>query len=109
MYNKDKQELYGTLKQSILHDDIRDDMICNNYHDRRDMMNTIVMLMGVKRFRRCNKMLKTLSMKFSINQSFFNDIVRIYENYTNERERLTSQELRIYYNYCVINRIVLTH
>ena len=83
--------------------------IVNNYHDRRYMMNDVVMLMGVRRFRRCNKMLKTLSMHWSMNQRWFNDIVRIYENYTNERERLTSQELRIYYNYCVINRIVLTH
>lgn len=104
MYNKDKQELYGTLSATY-----EGNTIIDNYLDRRDMMNTIVMLMGIKRFRRCNKMLNTLSMKFSINQSFFNDIVRIYENYTNERERLTSQELRIYYNYCVINRIVLPH
>ena len=104
MYNKDKQELYGTLSATY-----QCNTIIDNYLDRRDMMNTIVMLMGIKRFRRCNKMLNTLSMKFSINQSFFNDIVRIYENYTNERERLTSQELRIYYNYCVINRIVLPH
>tara|TARA_R100000808_G_C2087077_1_gene108848 strand:+ start:375 stop:653 length:279 start_codon:yes stop_codon:yes gene_type:complete len=84
-------------------------MIEDNYLARRDIMNTIVILMGYKRFRACNKMLKTLSMKFSINQEFFNDIVRIYENYTNERERLTAQELRVYYNYCIINRIVLTH
>ena len=92
-----------------MYDNINACMIKDNYLDRRYMMNTIVSLMGIKRFRRCNKMLNTLSMKFSINQSFFNDIVRIYENYTNERERLTAQELRIYYNYCVINRIVLTH
>ena len=41
-------------------------MIKDNYLDRRDMLNTIVMLMGYKRFRRCNKMLKTLSMHWSI-------------------------------------------
>ena len=84
-------------------------MIKDNYHDRRNIMNDVVMLMGVKRFRRCNKMLNTLSMNWSMSQRWFNEIVRIYENYTNERERLTSQELRIYYNYCIINRIVLTH
>ena len=81
----------------------------DNYNDRRDIMNTIVSLMGYKRFRRCNKILTMLSMNCSMNQSWFNDIVRIYESYTNERERLTAQELRIYYNYCTINKIVLTH
>ena len=84
-------------------------MIKDNYLDRRNMMNDVVMLMGVKRFRRCNKMLNTLSMKFSMSQEWFNDIVRLYESYTNDRERLTAQELRIYYNYCTINRIVLPH
>ena len=84
-------------------------IIIDNYNDRRDIMSNIVSLMGYKRFRRCNKMLNTLSKNWDMNQRWFNDIVRIYESYTNERERLTSQELRIYYNYSIINRIILTH
>ena len=84
-------------------------VIKDNYYARRDIMSNVVSLMGIKRFRRCNKILTMLSMKCDMSQSWFNDIVRIYENYTNERERLTAQELRIYYNYCVINKIVLTH
>jgi len=84
-------------------------VIKDNYYERRDIMSNVVSLMGIKRFRRCNKILTMLSMNWDMNQSWFNDIVRIYESYTNERERLTSQELRIYYNYCTINRIILPH
>ena len=84
-------------------------MIKDNYYQRRDIMSNVVSLMGYKRFRRCNKILTMLSMNWDINQRWFNDIVRIYEKCANERERLTAQELRIYYNYCVINKIVLTH
>ena len=104
MYNKDKQELYGTLNATYQGNTIKD-----NYYDRRAMMSNVVILMGYKRFRRCNKILTMLSMNWDMNQKWFNEIVRIYEKYTSERNRLTSQELRIYYNYCVINRIVLTH
>ena len=104
MYNKDKQELYGTLNATYQVNTIKD-----NYYERRDIMANVISLMTFKRFRRCNKILTMLSMNCSMNQSWFNDIVRIYENYTNERERLTSQELRIYYNYCIINRIILPH
>ena len=81
--------------------------IVNSYYDRRDMMKTIVILMGSSAFRKCNKLLNTLSKQFDINQEWFNDIVRIFESATNKRERLTRNKLQVYYNYCIINRIVL--
>ena len=96
--------MYGTLSATYQGNTIKD-----NYNDRRDIMNTIVTLMGYKRFRRCNRLLNTLSKEHDISQRWFNDVVRLYESYTNERERLTAQELRIYYNYCTINKIVLTY
>ena len=104
MYNKDKQELYGTLSATY-----EGNTIIDNYLDRRDIMNTIVILMGSSSFRKCNKLLNNLSKQFDINQDWFNDIVRIFESATDKRERLTAQELRVYRNYCIINRIVLTH
>ena len=84
-------------------------MIKESYNDRRDTMSMIVSLMGYKRYRTCNRFLMHMSKEHDINQEWFNDIVRLYESYTNDRERLTAQELRIYYNYCTINRIVLPH
>ena len=83
--------------------------IIDEYNDKRDIMQTIVSLMTYKRFLRCNRLLYSLSKNHSINYDMFVDIVRVYESYTNEREKLRSYELRTYYNYCVINRIILPH
>ena len=79
------------------------------YHHRRNIMQTIVSLMTYKRFTRCNILLYNLSKNHSIDYDMFVDIVRVYECYTNEREKLRSYELRTYYNYCIINRIILPH
>jgi hypothetical protein len=84
-------------------------MIKDAYYDKRDVMNTVLSLMGGSAFRRCNKHIKALSMKHSIDIDWFKDIVRIYETPTEPRERLTTGELKVYYNYATMNRIILPH
>ena len=83
--------------------------IIKSYYDNRDIMHDIVVLMGYKCFRACNKHLNDLSKKHDINQDWFNDIVRIWYKPSDKQERLTRNELQVYYNYCIINKIVLPH
>jgi hypothetical protein len=78
--------------------------ILDAYNVKRVNMLSVTNKLGYKRYRRCNRLLTNLSKEFSIDYNTFKDIVRVYQS-----SELNNNELVIYYNYSIINRIILTH